>query len=227
VKDSSKKKSLSFSAGIALHQQLPVAGQSFVPYSALGRKGSVRDYIPSLYIRLNRDDKWFIQSGFRYGAPQLVKEFLYKSKADTISQQKYNTTTNYLKKTFYHQVPLTFNYFVVPDWSIGAGIVWNNFAGAVSSQDIIQTDRFNGGDTAISQNVIISSRKADSNFVKSWFQATIETQYKWRRFSFGANYSFGLQPYIRFVLPNGQPQEEKNSSLHLFIRYELWRSKAR
>jgi hypothetical protein len=223
-KDSSKNRSFSFSAGIAMHQQLPVGGQSFTPYNAVGRKGSLRDYIPSIYFRLNRGDKWFLQSGFRYGAPQLVKKLLYKSKTDTISIQKYNTTATTLEKTFYHQVPLTFNYFVVPNWSLGAGVVWNKFSSAVSSRDIIQTDRFTGLDSAISTGTIITSRDADSNFVKSYLQAVIETQYKWKRFSFGASYSFGLQPYIRFNV-GGQFREEKNSSLQLFIRYELWRSK--
>ncbi len=223
--DSSKKKTIIFSAGIGLHQQLPVAGQTLVPYSSLGRKGSLGDYIPSVYIRMEKEKTWFIQSGFRYGAPQLVKEFLYSRRGDTISPQKYNVTSSYLRKTFYHQLPLTVNYFVLPNLSIGAGVVWNKFSSAVSSRDIRQIDLFNGGDTAISTGTIFTSRGADSNFVNSFFQASVELQYKWKRLSFGANYSFGLQPYIRFILPGGVLQEEKNKSLHLFIRYELWRSK--
>ena len=226
-KDSSKKKSFTFSSGIALQQQLPVAGQSLVPYNALGRKGSLKDYIPSVYIRLNREEKWFLQSGFRYGAPQLVKEFLYRSKADTISIQKFNITSTYLKKIFYHQLPLTFNYFLLPNFSLGGGIVWNRFSSAVSTRDIIQKDRFTGIDSVLSAGVIVNSSKADSNFIKSYFQATIETQYKWKRFSLGANYSFGLQPHIRFVIPGGQTEEQKNKSLQLFIRYELWKSKGK
>ena len=224
-KDSSQKKSFSFSAGIALHQQLPVAGQSFVPYNSLGRKGTLLDYIPSVYARLNRDDKWFVQIGFRYGAPQLVNKLLYSSKADTISIQKYNNTNTYLKKTFYHQLPISFNYFVSKNLSIGGGVVWNKFNGAVSSKDVVQVDRFTGDDTLLSSNEILNVRKADSNFQKSYFQASVEAQYKWKRFSFGANYSFGLQPYIKFDLPGGATQEEKNKALQLFIRYELWKSK--
>jgi hypothetical protein len=218
--DSSKKKPFVFSAGIGLHQQLPVAGQTFIPYSAAGRKGSLADYIPSVYFRMEKEGKWFIQTGFRYGAPQLVKEFLYSRRSDTLSIQKYNDTNTYLRKTFYHQLPLAMNYFIVPNLSIGAGIVWNKFSSAISTRDIIQVDRFNGGDTAISTGTVFNSRGADSNFVNSYFQASIELHYKWKKFSFGANYSFGLQPYIRFVLPGGVLQEEKNRSLHLFIRYE-------
>ena len=224
-KDSTKKKTYSFGAGIAMHQQIPIAGQGFTPYNDLGRKGSWRDYIPSLYVRFNRDGKWFVQSGFRYGAPQLENGRLYSAKTDTLSIQKYNTTSSYLKKTFYHQVPLTFNYFVSPKLSIGGGAVWNVFSSAVSSREIIQHDRFTGADTALSSGIIFNTRGADSNFVRSYFQATFEAQYKWKKFSFGANYSFGLQPYIKFILPGGTEQEEKNKALQIFIRYELWRSK--
>lgn len=223
--DTTKKGSFSFSAGIAMQQQLPVSGQSLVPFNALGRKGSLRDYIPSIYVRLNRDDKWFVQSGFRYGAPQLVNELLYNSRTDSVSPQKINTTTTYLKKTYYHQLPLTFNYFVLPNWSLGTGVVWNKFSSAVSSRDITQQDRFTLADTVISSGAIIRSSKDDTTFTKSFFQATFETQYKWKRLSIGANYSFGLQPYIKFSLPGGMPQEQKNASLQLFIRYELWKSK--
>jgi hypothetical protein len=55
-------------------------------------------------------------------------------------------------------------------------------------------------------------------------QALIETQYQWKRFTAGARYSFGLQPYLKFKLPGGEQREERNSSMQLFIRYELWRS---
>ena len=223
--DNKKKKPFYVSTGLGLHQQLPVDGQNLVPYSSLGRKGSFGDYIPSAYLRLERDNKWFIQTGFRYGAPQLAKELLYSEKHDTISQQKINKTRVRLQKTFYHQIPLGFHYNIFPGFSLGTGITWNKFSKAVSFRELVQTDRSTGRDTVLSPNQLFNTRKADSNFVASYFQASIEAQYKWRRISFGANYSFGLQPYIRFVLQGGQPQEQKINALQLFIRYELWRSK--
>ncbi len=113
-----------------MNQQLPFAGQNFTTYSALGRKGNLADYIPSLYIRFNGRDKWFIQGEFRYEGPQYTKQFVYAQNflKDTIS----NTTTItsvQLKKTFYHQLPVSFNYYVLPNWSVGAGLTWNRFRG--------------------------------------------------------------------------------------------------
>jgi hypothetical protein len=228
-KDSTKLKGISFSAGVALHQLLPIDGQKWTPYNSQGRKGSLADYIPAVYFRMYKNDKWFLQAEFRYGAPQYTKEFLYeqKSKFDSIGPGNSVTTTtsSRLKKTFYHQLPLTFNYFVLPNWSIGTGLVWNKFNSAISDRQVNKKNNSTQVDSLISDGIV--KDKGDSNFAKSYFQAVFETQYRWRRFSIGARYSFGLQPYIKFTLPGGPTQEERNKSFQVFLRYELWKSKAK
>jgi hypothetical protein len=226
-KDSSNPKTISFSAGLAMHQLLPVGGQKLTPYNSLGRKASLADYIPSVYGRMYKNGKWFLQMEFRYGAPQYTKEFLYaqQSKLDSVGPLSFTTTTSSkLKKTFYHQLPVTFNYFVLPGWSIGTGIVWNKFVSAISQQEVIRRNNITQQDSLVSNG--ITSDKNNSAFAKSYFQAVFETQYRWRRFSLGARYSFGLQPYIKFTLPRSVQQEERNRSLQVFLRYELWKSKA-
>jgi hypothetical protein len=225
-KDSSKPKSISFSAGLAMHQLVPIDGQKLNPYNSAGRKGSVADYIPSVVARMYKNDKWFLQLEFRYGAPQYSGDLLYeqKIKNDSIGTTPFTTiTSSKLKKTFYHQLPFTFNYFISKDWSVGAGVVWNKFINAVSQQDVMR--RNNSTQVIDSAGNKIITDKNDSVFKKSYFQAMFETQYRWRRFSLGAKYSFGLQPYIRFSLPGGVQGQERNKSLQVFLRYELWRSK--
>jgi hypothetical protein len=226
-KDSTKKKSIFFSAGIAMNQQLPLAGQTFTPYNSLGRKGTLLDYIPSVYFRVNKKvnnkDKWFIQAEFRYGAPQYTKGFVYQK--DTAGTPQFLTTiSSKLKKTYYHQLPVTFNYYVLPNWSVGGGFSWNRFSSAISEKQVSARIVNVPRDTIISKG-IVKDKGADSLFAKAYWQAIIETQYKWKRFSLGARYAFGLQPYIKFTLPGGTQQEERNSSLQLFLRYELWKSK--
>ena len=227
-KDSSKKRSLFFSAGIALHQQLPVAGQKLTPYNALGRKGSLADYVPSVYFRLNRKDKWFLQAEFRYGAPQYNKALTYAqvSVPDTGQGPVFTTITSLnLKKTFYHQLPLTFNYFVTKNWSLGGGMQWNLFSRAIAEETVNKRRNSNLQDSIISKLIKVEKMDTTSVFKKSYFLAVIETEYKWKRFSAGARYTFGLQPYIRFSLPGGNSQEQKSTSLQIFLRYQLWRSK--
>ena len=219
-------KSIFFSAGLGLHQQIPIAGQEWTTYGSLGRKGIISDYIPSINFRMEKENRWFLQTEFRYGAPQHTKQFTYTQKIsiDTFTQAVI-TNSSSLKKTFYHQVPLTFNYYVLPNWSVGTGIQWNKFYSAVAEQDITRRNPGTTIDSVISKNIVKVSNDSSTALVKSWWQGVIQTQYQWKRFSIGARYSFGLQPYIKFTLPNQPLQEEKNNSFQLFLRYELWRSK--
>ncbi len=228
-KDSAKKKTITFSAGIALQQQVPIAGQGFTPYNSLGRKGTLADYIPSVYLRMIRPGKWFLQTEFRYGAPQYVKKTTYQQiiVPDTGSNPQFSTKTlNSVKKTYYHQLPLTFNYYIAKDWSLGAGMQWNKLYAAVSESTVSRLDNFTQQESLVTKS-IFSSRgdTASAAFKRSYWQAVIESQYKWKRFSFGARYTVGLEPYLHFTLPNGSIQEERNHSLQFFIRYELWKSK--
>ena len=227
-KDTSVKRPIFFSAGIAIHQQLPVAGQQLTPYNSLGRKGSIADYIPSVYFRINKKDRWFVQAEFRYGAPQYIKEFEYRQKIvpDTGQNPTLSTvTSSKLKKTYYHQLPLTFNYIVLPNWSVGAGIQWNKFYGLVSEKAVSIRDNLSQQDTVVSKVIIRESVDSATEFKKSYLLGVIETQYQWKRFSLGARYTFGLQPYIQFTLPGGSQQNERSQSIQVFLRYQLWRSK--
>ena len=176
---------------------------------------------------MTKPEKWFLQSEFRYGAPQYIKEFVYRQRSvnDTGANPVFTrTTSSTLKKTYYHQLPLVFNYFVMNNWSLGAGIQWNKFVSAISEKTETLRNNILLQDSLLSK--FIQKEKSDtaSEFKRSYLQAIVETQYKWKRFSFGARYSFGLEPYIKFTLPGGTEQEEKNSSLQFFIRYELWKS---
>ena len=223
--DSLNQKHIYFGAGLALHQLIPIAGQKSTPYNSLGRKSSLLDYIPSVYLRLYSDKKWFIQSEFRYGAPQYTRDIEFNLKKTTDSSGLTVTSdSRSVKKTFYHQLPLSFNYFVLPGLSAGIGITLNKFSSAVVQENVNILNTISQTDSIVSTG-LVTQKKADSNFVKTYIQALFEMQYQWKRFFTGARYSFGLQPYLEFTLPGGIQRKEKNSSLEIFIRYELWQSR--
>ncbi|MEO6230050.1 MAG: hypothetical protein ABJB11_15735 [Ferruginibacter sp.] len=220
-----KKKQFYVVAGLGMFQLIPVAGQKSNPYNASDRKNSLGDYIPSVYVRLYKDKKWFIQGEFRYGAPQYTRDVLFSQKGifDS-SAATLKLTNNRVQKTFYHQLPISFHYFLAPGFSLGAGFTFNKFTSAIVQQEVHRTSPVTLADTLISSG-IFTQKKADSNFVSTFLQAQVEMQYNWKRFSAGARYSFGLQPYIKFQLPGGGQSKESNRSLQLFLRYELWQSK--
>jgi len=225
LKKEDGKHHYSFSAGFALDQLIPINGQKSNPYNNLGRKSFWGDYIPSIYLRIYRDQKWFFQSEFRYGAPQYTKDVIYipKKIIDTSG-----TTTTYsrsrLKKTFYNEIPLSVHYFILPKFSAGAGVTINTFKSALVQRDVHLANTVNQSDSLVATS-LVSQTKADSNFAKTYVQALIEAQYQWRRFSIGARYSFGLQPYLTFTLPGGERRKEKNSAVQLLIGFEIWNDK--
>ncbi len=213
-----------FTAGISMQQLLPVDGQKASPYNAFGRKGSLGDYIPSVYFRLHHNKK-FLQVEFKYGAPQYTKDIAYSTKIISYDSttQTTSSTVSRVNKTYYHQLPVSMHYNVLPGLQVGAGAVWNHFQSAVVTQQGHRGNAVTGADSLVSSKII--DVKSDSAFAKTYWQFMLETQYQWKRFSFGARYAWGITPYITYTTPAGQTKKERNASLNLFIRYDLWRSK--
>jgi len=223
-KASQKKSSFHLTAGIGLQQQIPVGGQDAFPYNYYGRKGSLSDYIPSAYIRLHKNNKWFIQAELRYGAPQSVKDFAYsRQTAYDTTTQSLRTTTLYLKKTYYHQVPVSFNWFIKPHWSIGAGGIYSRFYGAVTEEEVKSINVFTQAEKTTKKIVQVPEYN-DSFLYKTQLHLLLQTEYGWKRFSFGLRYKKDIQPYIRYTQPDGRVNAKKNQSLEAILRFRLWRS---
>jgi len=220
------KKPLWFGAGLVLQQLIPVDGQKATPYNASGRKGSLGDYIPSVYARAYHGKK-MLQAEFKYGAPQYEKEVAYDKKIIFHDSTTGTTISNVsrVKKTYYHQLPVSFHYSALPNFTIGGGFVWNRFQSAVVQQET-QSSAGASVDSLVSSKLVTLKRDSATAFAKSYFQFMAEAQYTWKHFSLGARYAWGLQPYLTISSSvNGQAQKERNTSLNIFIRYELWQSK--
>jgi hypothetical protein len=224
-KTNSKQKKLFLAAGIGEQQLIPIAGQTAVPYSRYGRKSSSADYVPSVFVRLQKENKWFVQTEFRYGAAQSVKEFSYNqnTKYDAVNNRV--TITNMrLKKTYYHQLPVSFNYFLFPNLSLGVGGMYSHFYGAVTEKEITTFNTQTQATSTIKQ-IIPVRHFMDSFLYKTQVHALLQGDYYWKKFSFGLRYTKDMQPYIKYTKPDGTVDEEKNQSLQFIIRYRLWQSR--
>ena len=224
-KKTQPQKKLIVAAGLGLQQQIPIAGQTTVPYSYYGREGSLADYIPSIFIQLQNKHNWFVMGEFRFGAAQSVKEFSYNQNTSVDSSTMDVTmTTMRLKKTYYHQLPFSFNYYLKPNLSVGLGGMYSRFYGAVTEKE---TDTWNT-QTQTSTNfkeIIHIKHFTDSFLYKTQVHFLVQADYQWKRFSFGFRYTKDIQPYIKYTKPDGTVDEEKNQSLQLMIRYRIWPGK--
>jgi hypothetical protein len=220
-----------FSIGIGLQQQLPIAGQQSSPYNYYGRKGSLADYFPSIYLRYHKQEKWLLHLEFRYGAPQNVKEVAYVNETSTKFDSTGGTVTSFtttnistLQKTFYHQVPISFDYFIRPGWSIGGGFMYSRFFSAVSENESHLRNNITQVES-VNKKIVQTDTDADSSsfFTKSQVQLILNTEYTWKRLSGGIRYAKGLQPFIRYTTSTGEVNAQKNQSVNVFIRFRLWK----
>lgn len=226
--DTMQKKKLAsglfWSAGIGIQQQIALAGQDPVPYDFYGRKNSISDYIPSVFLRLHKPDKWFIMGEFRYGAPQALSDFNYSRRTsfDTGSQV-ITTTSMRLLKTYYHQLPISFNYYVKPGWSVGAGAMYSRFSGAVTETETKNTNIQTQQETIVKRVSNIQGFK-DSFLYKTQVHLMLQTDYQWKNFLVGLRYTKDVQPYIKYTNPDGTIRSEKNFTLQAIIRWQFWSS---
>ena len=223
-KDKNHNNKFIYSAGVGIQQQVPFSGQTAVPYNYYGRKGSLSDYIPSLFLKMEKDKQWFIMGEFRFGAPQTLKELSYNRKTlyDTATNQYVVTTMN-LNKTYYHQLPLSFNYYVKPGLSVGVGGMYSRFYGAVTERETKKVNLQTRSETVFRQ-IDRVHHFTDSFLYKTQVHFLLQAGYEWKRFSLGLRFTKDIQPYIRYTKPNGQVNEEKNQTIQVILRYGLWKS---
>jgi hypothetical protein len=222
-KKDEKKKQLNIAVGIAEQQAMRLTCDCIYPNDAYTKTSLATDYIPSVFVRIQPAKKWFVQAEFKYKAPQYLQEALYSSKVQN-QPLNYVTTTSVLKKVYYNQVPLSFDYYIIPNWSVGVGVIYNNLAGHVSQQDVRKKMYGSANDSVIS-STIVTNNSNDSNITitKNSFQGLIESQYQWKQLSFGVRYAIGLQSYLKYNDPtSGNTIDKKNDALTLFVRYDLW-----
>ena len=219
-----KYKTYLISAGIEVKQQMPINGQKIIAYNYNGNSTLLTDYIPAGYIQFEKKNRWFLQAGFSYAAPRFVKEFSYwqQTKAD-YAHGSVTVTSNHLQKTFYNQLPLSFNFYVHPAWSVGASVMYNWLRGAVAVQKTA-TGNVPLNMPTISEEQLPIKGFTDSFLYKTTASVLLQTTYEKNRWLFGLRYLQDVQPFIAYTLPNGEKNNKKNSSVEMLIQYRLFRS---
>jgi hypothetical protein len=218
--EKNKKKKAYFAAGLGEQQNINLNCNCAYPTNTATNAGSIKDFLPAPYLRFYSVKKWFLQAAFKYAAPQHIGDFMYRSDLSGLIDTSY-----VLRDVYYHQIPISFNYTVLPNWSVGVGVVYNIYSSEVRQEDISKKN-YGLSDSLISSTVIKDKKDSNSLFLSNYFQALLETEYQWKHFSIGVNYTMALQPFAKYSDPfSGQPATKSNNSLNVFIRYELWRTK--
>ena len=219
-----KRNSFFIDGGIQLQQQIPLGTQKVTAYNYNGNKNVLLDYVPSLYLRLEKQDQWFLQGEFDYSSPRNIKQFVYSQHTQTdYAHSTVATTAYHLQKVFYSQLPVSFHYYIQPNWSVGAGISYNWFHGAVVQQT---TDIRNiqAGTQSLTQQAFPVKNFTDSFLYKTNTSLLLQTNYSFKKWSVGLRYWRDVQPFIKYTLPDGTIDNKRSSSLQLLVSYRLFRA---
>ncbi len=218
-----KLKKFMFNAGIGLKQQIPIGNQQLYTYGFNGRTNIINDYVPSAYMSFGKTKKWFALLEFDFASSRMMKEFPY-SRTTTLnnSSNQLFITTMQLKKTFYHELGLSYNYYIKPRWSVGVGVSWNKLYRSISEEQLsVKNIQSQEEQTSFK---ILPAGYTNSFLYKTTTGWMLQTNYEWRRLSFGIRWSADMQPYIKYTKPSGEIKDHRNQSLDLVLKIRLWKA---
>ena len=220
-KKKEKKSAFAFSAGIGLQQAIALKNQQSASVNYNGKRSTVSDLIPSVYFRLQKG-AWFAQAEFQYAVPQPVEQFSFSQKTTyDVAALNVNVERFNLRKLYYHQLPISINYHIMPNWSVGAGAMYNILAGAVTEQEV-QSLNVQTGLEATTRSLAPVSGYNDSFLYKTTAGILVQTDYHWKRFSLGMRFTQNLEPFITYTRPDGTVSDEKNKVLQAILRFRLF-----
>jgi hypothetical protein len=219
-------KGWTFSAGLALHQAIPVGGQQSWPKNYAGKGNPFTEHVPALWFRAQKG-RWALQAEARFGAPQLVPEYVFaqKTRWDTANHSVV-TERQSLRKTWYHHFGGTVSYTILSGWSIGAGAQWSLLYRAYAERSLIRSD-LAGNIQGITKEALPIGGFRDSFLYKTQWQLLLQTEYNWRRWTLGLRYRADLEPFISYTRPGGTVLDKRNEAFEAILRFRLWQKGAR
>lgn len=214
-----------WSAGVGMQQSIALQSQPSATPDSMGRKRAFFDYFPSVYLKAERG-RWAVQAEFQYGVPQPTAALSFSQKTTVYAASYVATETErlYLRRLYYHQLPVSLNYRLFPQLSVGIGGVYNIFQGAVVEREVSGKDVL-GGDVDVRRQPEDIKGYRDSFFYKTTAGLLLQTDYHWKRLSLGLRYTQNLQPFIKYTQPNGAVADKANNALQAILRFRLWASK--
>lgn len=223
LKPKSANKKIRLSAGLAFYQQIPVDGQVSAAYNFNGNNTVLTGYIPALHLRMHFK-KWFAEAGFRFAAPLWTNQQEYFRKTVYLNTTKTVVTNSLqLKKIYYHQLPVSVNYQLNNQFSIGTGLSWNYLYSNVTERTTTTQNILTGTYTS-ETSIAATKRFTDSFFYSNHVNLMLQAEYRYKRFGFMLRYSKGLQPYMQFVNAAGEMQQLSQQSLEFIFNIRLWKN---
>jgi hypothetical protein len=227
-KTQAKKKNAKLTFGTGLNHFSTVNEQEKSAVNPKGNSNPWSNYFPVIMGRYYIKDWLYLQAELQLSTPQYTNRILLEKKvspqpgpspAANIRIEK----TIYTEKLFYVDVPVSLNISPIKNVFLGGGLQYSNLRKAVGlyEEKLISPGR---PDSLISnQTKPIDEKLATTTFKPNEWRYNLNGTVKLNRFDVGLRYTKSLNPFTNNVLMGYSNSQTTNSSISLFLRYELVR----
>src|SRR5699024_1076505 len=92
-------------AGASINYNLPVSNQEMSTVNINGKKNTLIDFLPSLYVQYHFNKQWHVESGFQFSSPQYISNHKLSSQVSMVNAGKRQENALWLNKLYYLNVP--------------------------------------------------------------------------------------------------------------------------
>ncbi len=239
------QKSKGLVIGASVNYNLPLSRQEMSTVNINGKKNSLVDLLPSLYVQYHFNENWYAETEFQFSSPQYTPFHKLASVYKNTGAEKKEENAVWLNKLYYLNVPVTLHFKVLPGLSVGTGVQYSYLKRSLFTNEIALWENTPNGweKTSSEKNVKsnTSGQKAKSNngtgssvsptlvdtvaqsLRSSDWRTSVDVNYNWKRFNAGFRYNIGLNNYINTKSgSNVLPVKDRNQAFQLYLRFNVF-----
>lgn len=221
-----------FTVGLGFNQFFPIGPQENANFNSSGTNGTITDYLPVPEGRYYFSRKLYVEAEMQFNTPQYTSKNLLAGQQVAVNSGPFPGTTTssvYIKKLFYFNLPLSVHYSPVKHLYLGAGLEYAKLTNGVAD---FQEHQSSGNAATPANDTLVYSKvgtfKGDSVYKKlrtqEW-RVLADLNYQWKGFTLGLRYNLSLNKFINVQVSSTQVTQSRNSSLQLYLRYTIWRQR--
>jgi hypothetical protein len=228
----STHEAIGFVFGLSIYQNFAISSNLSFSYNSAANKGILLDYLPSVYGQYHINNKMYVQAEIQFNAPQATPNLLLSSSkyGQMVSGNSYYVERNiYLRKLYYFNIPLSFYYSPAKNFYLGTGLQFSSMnSGLAYIEDHFTPNQPSAGyPYNTSQVVSFKKDTLSAKLSKTEFRFMLDLNYNYRWFTAGLRLNQALKDYVNLNFHNAPPSLDKNESLQLYFRFNIWNGRHR
>lgn len=223
----SMHEAIGFVFGLSVYQNFAISSNLSYYYNSAANKGILLDYLPSVYGQYHINNKMYVQAELQFNAPQATPNLLLSSSRydQMVAGNTYEVERNvYLRKLYYFNIPVNFYYSPARNFYLGSGLQFSSMnSGLASIEEQFTPIQPSAGYPYSSSNVVSFKKDTlSAKLSKTEFRFMLDVNYNYRWFTAGLRLNQALKDYVNLNFHNTSPSQDKNESLQLYLRFNVW-----